>query len=152
MGIPTIRSLQADTQADRQSNSMNCTTLLTSALTTAMTSLAVKESNPEVGSSRKSTRGLVMSAMPTFVRFACASKIKIGKCRKQVWLLHWPLQGRITINHAQICTEIHLMHAQLSACRHLHKSTRRIVEMLDQNFDPKLSDQSSKGSRHLDPL
>ena len=35
------------------------------------TSLAVKESRPEVGSSRKSTRGLVTSASPMLVRFAC---------------------------------------------------------------------------------
>ncbi len=39
--------------------------------TTSMTSLAVYESSPEVGSSRNSTRGLLTSAMPTFVRFAC---------------------------------------------------------------------------------
>jgi len=36
----------------------------------AVTSLAVKESRPDVGSSRNSTRGLVTSASPIFVRFA----------------------------------------------------------------------------------
>ena len=45
--------------------------VLTSPLTTVMTSLAVNESRPEVGSSRKSTRGLVTSAMPMLTRLAC---------------------------------------------------------------------------------
>ena len=35
------------------------------------TSCAVYESRPEVGSSRNSTRGLVIMAMPMLVRFAC---------------------------------------------------------------------------------
>ena len=44
---------------------------LTRVLTTLTTSCAVKLSKPEVGSSRNSTRGSVMRATPTLVRFAC---------------------------------------------------------------------------------
>ena len=40
-------------------------------LTAFMTLCAVKESRPLVGSSRKSTAGSLISAMPMLVRFAC---------------------------------------------------------------------------------
>ena len=42
-----------------------------SPFTTVITSFAVKLSSPDVGSSRKRTRGEVMMAMPMLVRFAC---------------------------------------------------------------------------------
>mmetsp|Transcript_27627 Transcript_27627/g.51829 ORF Transcript_27627/g.51829 Transcript_27627/m.51829 type:complete len:90 (+) Transcript_27627:1556-1825(+) len=41
------------------------------------TSLAIFESNPEVGSSRKTTRGWEMSAKATFTRFACPPEIPL---------------------------------------------------------------------------
>ena len=37
------------------------------------TSLEVKESRPEVGSSKNSTHGLVMSAMPMLTRLHCST-------------------------------------------------------------------------------
>ena len=46
-------------------------------LTTLITSLAVKESRPDVGSSRKSTEGLVMSAMAMLVRLACPPEMPL---------------------------------------------------------------------------
>mmetsp|Transcript_1619 Transcript_1619/g.5371 ORF Transcript_1619/g.5371 Transcript_1619/m.5371 type:complete len:173 (-) Transcript_1619:228-746(-) len=42
-----------------------------------MTSLAVNESRPDVGSSRNSTRGFVMSAIPMFTRFACPPEMPL---------------------------------------------------------------------------
>jgi len=45
------------------------------ARTTVMTSLAVYESSPEVGSSRKSTLGSATSAMPMLTRLHCPPEI-----------------------------------------------------------------------------
>ena len=51
----------------------------------ARTSLAVKESRPDVGSSRKSTRGLVTSARPMLVRLLCPPACrKALRVRRQV--------------------------------------------------------------------
>ena len=44
-------------------------------LMACMTSPPVKESRPDVGSSRNITRGSPTSAMPTLVRFACGQQI-----------------------------------------------------------------------------
>ena len=44
---------------------------LQDSMTVQRASLAVKESRPEVGSSSSSTRGLVTSAIPMFVRLHC---------------------------------------------------------------------------------
>ena len=49
---------------------MMVTSSVLSRLTTDMTSLAVKESKPLVGSSRKSTDGSVINAIAMFRRFA----------------------------------------------------------------------------------
>mmetsp|Transcript_1852 Transcript_1852/g.7440 ORF Transcript_1852/g.7440 Transcript_1852/m.7440 type:complete len:117 (+) Transcript_1852:351-701(+) len=54
---------------------MMVTSSVLSVLTTDMTSLAVNESNPDVGSSRNRMLGSVMSAMAMFSRLACPPEI-----------------------------------------------------------------------------
>ena len=56
---------------------MMVTSSVFSRLTTDMTSLAVKESRPLVGSSRKRTDGSVMSAMAMFRRLACPPEMPL---------------------------------------------------------------------------
>mmetsp|Transcript_9736 Transcript_9736/g.26442 ORF Transcript_9736/g.26442 Transcript_9736/m.26442 type:complete len:226 (+) Transcript_9736:1293-1970(+) len=51
-----------------------------SSATAPITSFAVNESSPVVGSSRNSTRGLEMSAIPIFTRFAWPPEIPLAIC------------------------------------------------------------------------
>ncbi len=68
------------------------------------TSCAVYESSPDVGSSRNSTRGSVIMAMPMFVRFA--------------WQLGSAVMSALTIAHCQYFGPalLHMMSLYTSAC------------------------------------